>query len=189
MRLFLAALVAAFFMSSARAAETPWSIGGLYGFSVDESVDEFPGPSSDARLMRSYIIGLNVGREVWRIADSLALEVEGQVIQHSGVQSHFEFISAIGLRWHAFPWDEYLDTSFAVFEGLSLASQKPQGEITRHGDTARLLNYVGIEFDFSLPDDGWSLVARLHHRSGVWGTFSGIRAGSNFFSIGLRRRF
>jgi hypothetical protein len=35
----------------------------------------------------------------------------------------------------------------------------------------------------------WALVARLHHRSAAWGLWGTDDGGSNFFGLGLRRRF
>jgi hypothetical protein len=168
----------------------PWFVTGYYGFGTDGDITQFPGISHDSQFVRSFFIDLAAGREIWQIMEPLALEVEGQALKHFGMQTHFEFDLALGLRWHAFPWDAYVDTSFAVFNGLSWATQKPQIEIERRRKTAHLLNYVAIEFDFSLPEEPeWALAIRLHHRSGAWGSFDGVYGGSNFFSLGVRHRF
>ncbi|WP_155890787.1 hypothetical protein [Desulfuromonas sp. TF] len=35
----------------------------------------------------------------------------------------------------------------------------------------------------------WRLSARIHHRSGVFGLFDGVRGGSNFMGLGVTYRF
>lgn len=41
-----------------------------------------------------------------------------------GEQDHWEFNPPIlGIRWHEFPWDHYLDTSFAWGIGPSYATE------------------------------------------------------------------
>jgi hypothetical protein len=43
-----------------------------------------------------------------------------------------------------------------------------------------------VEAAFRLPGSPWSMVARLHHRSGIFGLFS--HSGSNLVELGLRYR-
>jgi len=91
------------------------------------------------------------------------------------------------LRWTLFPWDRFVDTSIAVGEGLSYATSRPR--IENRGEAARLLNYLMFEMELTpLQDSPWSLVGRIHHRSGVFGIFGGVRGGSNFIMIGVRYR-
>jgi hypothetical protein len=56
-----------------------------------------------------------------------------------------------------------------------------------NSDAAALLHYVMLEASFGLPNSRWSVVARVHHRSGIFGLFS--HSGSNVLSAGLRYRF
>ena len=174
----------------AEAPGRPWFVTVSYGFGTDGNIEEIPEIAPGSRFVRSFFVDLAAGREIWRIFEPLALEVEGHAIKHFGIQTHFEFDAALGLRWHAFPWDAYVDTSFAVFNGLSWATRKPEIEVTRRGKSARLLNYLAFEFDFSLPGrPEWALALRLHHRSGVFGIFDGVDGGSNFYTLGVRYRF
>jgi len=47
-----------------------------------------------------------------------------------------------------------------------------------------------FEFDFALPHEpSWSLVTRIHHRSGVFGLFGGVHGATNAFSLGIRYHF
>lgn len=138
----------------------------------------------------SWLLALAVGRELGTLGPYLRWELEGQAAQHFGEQHHEELNGLIALRWLPFPWDRYLDTSFAFGEGLSLATRVPAIEARRHQRSSALLDYLLFEFAFSLPDvPRWSTVVRIHHRSGAWGTFNGVEEGSNFLGAGLRHDF
>lgn len=120
----------------------------------------------------------------------LTLEAEAQILQHFGNQGHSEGTVALVLRWHDFPWDDKIDTTFAIGEGLSFATSVPELEILRNGRSTQLLNYLLFELTFALPQEpDWQFVGRLHHRSGVYGLFDGVGSGSNIYSAGIRRRF
>ncbi|MFQ5915524.1 MAG: hypothetical protein ACE5JS_20330 [Nitrospinota bacterium] len=138
-------------------------------------------------IANTYFLALSAGRALASYRDYLTLEVEGQVVKHFERQHHFEFNGFLALRWHPFPWDRYLDTSFAVGSGLSYATEPP--EIERDGETPRLLNFLVFEKAISLPGaPRWSLIGRIHHRSSVFGLF-GERGGSNFLAVGIRYQF
>ena len=53
---------------------------------------------------------------------------------------------------------------------------------------AKFLNYLGFELE-ALVSPQLSLVGRIHHRSGAFGTYSGVRDGSNTYLIGARYRW
>jgi hypothetical protein len=74
-------------------------------------------------------------------------------------------------RWHPFPWDKYIDTSFAMGAGLSYYSDKSETESETETHSQRLLGYVAFELAFGLPQyPKWDLMLRIHHRSGADGT-------------------
>ncbi len=105
---------------------------------------------------------------------------------------HFEeYVLAVLLRYHTFPWDNYVDTSIAIGEGLSLTSKIPERESQRDQSESRhLLNYLAIEFAFSIPKyPKAGMVYRIHHRSGVFGLFGGVKGASDFYMLGLRYNF
>jgi len=141
----------------------------------------------------SYVTVLSVGKglgTIWN--DRIGMELEGQLGTHSGDQSHQEVNLSFTLRWLPFPWDQYLDTSFAFGNGLSYAMEEPELEIREADDneTTRLLYYILVETAFSLPDrPQWDLFIRIHHRSSVFGTFDNTFAASNFVGLGLRYHF
>ena len=140
----------------------------------------------------SNVYVLSVGKELGVLWDVIGYELEAQVAQHSGKQNHQEINGAFTLRWLPFPWDRYLDTSFAFGNGLSYATSKPELEI-REGDeheTNQLLYYILVELAFSLPQEpDWDLFVRIHHRSSVFGLIDNIMTGSNFVGLGIRYKF
>jgi hypothetical protein len=139
---------------------------------------------------RSNFIGTAVSREFAQTGHYLSWELEGQAIKHFGKQDHIEFTGAVAARWKLFPWNDFIVTTAAVAEGLSYATEIPTVEKRRNRNESKLLNYIFIELTFALPSEpDVALVARLHHRSGVFGLFNGVRDGSNFLGAGIRWRF
>jgi hypothetical protein len=138
----------------------------------------------------SDILVFSVGREAARYRELIALELEGQVGAHHGRQDHQEINFAFTLRWLPFPWDRFVDTSFAVGNGLSYATADPiiEAENADNGRTAQWLYYILAEWAFGL-DGNWELFWRIHHRSGVYGRMADNNAGSNFVGLGLRLRY
>lgn len=98
-------------------------------------------------------------------------------------QSFGELTGGIGLRLWLRPW---LNLFFV--EGLSVLTAKSNYEQTFRENSARLLNYLAFEVE-ALVTPRWSAVGRIHHRSGAYGTFSGVSEGSNAYLLGLRYRF
>lgn len=121
------------------------------------------------------------------------LEWENNVTKHYRMQDHWEVNTALVGRWMRFPWDDWLDTRLALGSGLSYAFEVPYLEprtTLGRGESARLLHFMIVEKEFALPNHPqWSAFARIHHRSGMFGLFSGVRGGSNFMGLGVRYRF
>ena len=108
-------------------------------------------------------------------------------MRYFGRQGHWELDSAFLLRWLEFPWNGKFKTTLAIGDGVSVASETPLIEAQRNARTSKLLNFLVIEGTFAGPV--WPsahLVLRLNHRSGVYGLFNGVSAGSNFVSLGIR---
>lgn len=137
-----------------------------------------------------HFLATAVSRRIWSLTRHIDWELEGQVVKHFGNQNHWEFNALLLARWLTFPWDSYLDTSFAVGNGLSYATRTPPIEEIRHDRTHQFLNYMLFELTFSLPEQPrWSLVLRIHHRSGVYGLFNGVHGASNALGAGLKYHF
>lgn len=137
-------------------------------------------------------LDLKLSNELWVSHPErvLSFDLDAGVGRHVGEQDHLEFTAALAARWHPFIWDEVVDTSIAVAQGFSYTTSIPAIEARRWRNTAQLLNHMFYEATFSLPEvPEWGLVARLHHRSGVWGLFSGVHGASNVALFGVRYRF
>jgi len=138
----------------------------------------------------AYLIDLGLSRRLYTFQDYFDIGIEGQIAKYFGDQDNWEFNLVAYFRWLPFPWDPYLDTSFAVGAGLSYATSVPALEAKNYEDTARFLGALMFEFAFSLPDvPQWSLVTGIHHRSGAAGLFSGVHGASNAWVIGIRYSF
>jgi hypothetical protein len=102
----------------------------------------------------------------------------------------FEFEPYIAFRWANFPWNHYINTSFALGEGVSYASSIPALESRDNENTKRLLNYMLVEASFAAPAyPRLQLVARIHHRSGAYGLYHAGNTGSNDIGLGIRYLF
>ena len=129
----------------------------------------------------------------WRfsrlLADKLSLEMEAQVGKYVGDQDHWEInMPIVGFRWHRFPWDHLMATSFAWGIGPSYATQIPEIEMETNDESSRWLIYWFAELTFGPPAAIWETMIRLHHRSDGFGTIA-EDGGSNALCAGLRYYF
>jgi hypothetical protein len=186
----MGACCVAVLISSPVLADNQWFSSLYVGQYSNTALNEIIRLNTD--FERSNVYVLSLGKELGVYKDVIGYEVEGQVAYHSGEQTHAEVNAAFTLRWLPFPWDRYLDTSFAFGNGLSYATSEPELEI-REGDeheTNQLLYYILVELAFKVPKyDAWDVFVRIHHRSSVFGLIDGISTGSNFVGLGLRYRF
>lgn len=190
----LAAMVLAFAPGPARAQTEPsWWITVSTGVGVyarigtdNVLVDLLP-----AGLERNAYSGsLAISRELSGKPGVFSWEAEAQAVKYFQRQDHWEWDGAILFRWKTFPWSDRLQTSLAIGDGLSYASQTPVIEAQRNAKTSKLLNFLVIEGTVPLSGEGGArLVLRLNHRSGIYGLFNGVHAGSNFVSLGVRMPF
>jgi hypothetical protein len=138
----------------------------------------------------TYIAVVALARELWRYENLVSLEAEGQIGKHFGEMDHWEFNGLLTLRWHPFWWDKHVETSLAVGDGLSWATEIPEVEKEDDENAQELLNYMLIELTLGLPKyPQWDLVVRIHHRSGVFGLFGGVYGGANFLCGGVKYSF
>ena len=142
--------------------------------------------SFSAEYADSYIGVLALSWQFAQLGEHIRLEVEGQVGKHFGEQDHWELNALVIARWVTFPWNAYLDTTFAVGEGISYATEVPKLEAQPGASQA--LNYLLFELSFALPGHPeWALVGRIHHRSGFWGALA--PNSSNAVGVGVKYRF
>jgi len=137
------------------------------------------------------MLALAVTRELAWYRNMLSFEVEAMYAYHFDRETYSEFGGAVYARWHDFPWNQYLLTTFAVGLGPSYTTIYPELETQDNPDNrSRWLNQLNLEATFALPRyPSTSLMLRLQHRSGVFGTFGGVWDASNFLVIGLRQHF
>ncbi len=170
-------------------AQSDWAATLYLGKLTDARLDEIV--TNDFDFEKAYHVGLGVMRRVYSYQHYFDLELEGRVNTFFGDQDNWEFGLLGYFRWLPFPWDRYLDTSFAAAAGLSYATAIPEIEIKHHDKSALILGTLSFEFAFALPAyPEWNLVAGvIHHRSGAAGTFSGVKSAANGLGIGIRYRF
>lgn len=102
----------------------------------------------------------------------------------------YEVNPYLTFRWANLPWNEYVNTSFAIGEGISYDSSVPSLESKSSKDTKRLLNYLMLEATLASPCyPRLQLVFRIHHRSGAFGLYRAGNTGSNAVGLGLRYLF
>ncbi len=120
------------------------------------------------------------------------VQVSANFTVRNGSNEHtiYEFNPYVEGRWANFPWNHYVNTSFAIGEGISYDTSIPSLERKSSADTKRLLNYLMLEATFALPDHPrLQLVLRLHHRSGMFGVYHAGNTGSNDIGLGIRYMF
>ncbi|MDW4499011.1 hypothetical protein R5H30_13530 [Sulfitobacter sp. D35] len=141
----------------------------------------------DADYVKSGLVGLGLERQFAQ-AGRFSFGLEVQAVQHFGRQGHFEINTPFTVRYDR--QGAYLPNldSLAFGLGLSWASERPQVEIDRDGDSTQTLFYWMIELAYDLAQTEDELLFRIHHRSDGYGVFP-IDTGSNALTIGLRRRF
>lgn len=175
---------------AATADSAPWLLTVTVGRYTDQHYEDIlaqtplvfePARLVNVALARPFAAGQ---RHRW--------EIEAQAGKYYGAQHHWEFDGVVIWRWTDFPWNRWLVTTAAVGDGLSYASVVPPLELASHTNrgAARLLNYTLIETTFAPPQARhWSLVVRVHHRSGLYGTFGGVHGGSTVIAVGVKFAF
>ena len=154
----------------------------------------------NGRMRPEYLWGVGLNKRLLR-AGPLALEFDSNALIHHAyeqqggefnqkvpyantpAQTFGEFTWSFGVRAWLQPW-----LSLAFFEGVSLNTTVSNYEKTFRENYSTFLNYLGFEVEALIRPE-WSLVGRIHHRSGAYGTYSGVSEGSNAYLVGMRYRF
>ncbi|MEC9452132.1 MAG: DUF3769 domain-containing protein, partial [Cyanobacteriota bacterium] len=173
----------------------PWAVTAWGGQMIDSNFgDTF---LFNGRMREEYLLGLGLQKRIAR-AGPFALELEADLFAHHAnqqaggafnqsvpfadtpAQSFGEGVLGIGARLWVQPW-----LSFGVIEGISFNTAYSNYEKTYRENYAKLLNYLSFELEAAVSQQ-LSLVGRIHHRSGAFGTYSGVKEGSNAYLVGLR---
>ena len=145
-------------------------------------------PPTDLRGEYGYM-GIALDKnviKVWKVA----IDVEGQLLKHMGVDKHWELAGAALGRWTEFPWNQHVLTHISLGAGLSYATRAPSFEGIRHDSIEQTLAYLQFEVAVSHPRyPNLALVYRLHHRSGMFGVFGDVHGASNALGFGAKYRF
>ena len=151
------------------------------------------------------VFGLGFNRRLLD-ADPFSIELDGNALYHNSAtnrnlryvggipdnekdnaetkaQSFWEGTIGIGLRWWIQPW-----LSFGVVEGVSINSELSNYEAASWQYSSVFLNYLAAEIAVQINPQ-WSVVGRIHHRSGAYGTYDGAEEGSNGYLLGIRYNF
>ena len=158
--------------------------GGAHAQDDIEDVITFNAKFED----NDYLAVAALARRFWHYKKYISFEVEGQIGKHFNNDSFWEFNGVIIGRWHAFPWNKYLNTSFAVGDGFSYYTEVSKVEKEDDEDAQRTLNYLLFELALGLPQyPRWDLVVRIHHRSSIFGLYGA--GGSNYVCGGIKFSF
>jgi hypothetical protein len=138
----------------------------------------------------AYVGVVALAHQFWHYEKYISLEVEGQIGKHFNTDDQWEFVGLIIARWHEFPWNDYVNTSVAVGEGISYYTEVSNVEKKDEENAQNALNYLMFELALGLPQyPKWDLVLRIHHRSSVFGLVGPSGSGSNFICGGIKYRF
>ncbi len=144
----------------------------------------------DVQGSTDHVAGLAASRLLGWYGQSLSFEAELMYAYHYGREVYHEIGTAAYARWHDFPWNDYVLTTAAIGMGPSYTTAFPQLEAQPDGSRSRLLNQLNLQTTFALPSrPDIALVARMQHRSGMFGAFNGVTDASNFLTLGLRYEF
>lgn len=171
--------------------DRPWSILLYGGITMNEDLSQivvFNASSSGEQIYSlegAYIFYRNLFCEL-QVAGNFAMRFDSHQspVEEGDVYAMLRLIS--------FPWNKYVYTTIAAGEGVSLTSDEPYSEKLNTKGSPNFLDFLTFELTFSLPSHPeWQLVGRIHHRSGMYGTFCSrdFNAGSNALGIGVRYFF
>jgi len=171
------------------ADERLYALNLYAGWLTSNHWDDFLHNTDDLEFKDSYLVAIALARRIGKYQDKASFEIEGQVVKHFNFQTHWELNALIAARWEKFWWNDTLDTSIAFGLGPSFATDEPEIEAERDGDTSRFLVYWMIELALGLPDyPRVAVITRIHHRSDAFGLIND-GGGSNALVFGLKWRF
>ena len=172
-----------------RADERLYALNIYGGWMTSNNWEDFISDPLGLDFYDSNLVTAALARRIGTYGDKASFEIEGQIVKHFNVQTHWELNALVVARWEAFWWDHILDTSVAFGLGPSYATDEPEIEIINDGDTARFLIYWMFELAISSPGcPQVALITRIHHRSNAYGWVA-ENGGSNALALGLKWRF
>jgi hypothetical protein len=121
--------------------------------------------------------------------DKPASALEIIAVKHRGLQTNSELAVAYHLGFGGVALGP-VQFKPGLSWGLSYAFGTPTYEDGPKDDPERrykLQSHLGIELALApTAPSPWSVIAKVHHRSGIFGVIAPRRVGSNFLTLGLR---
>lgn len=192
---FILTIVILLLLPFGQAARPCWADEHVYalnlfaGWMTSNNWEDFVINVEDLHFESSYLTGVALARSIHKYQDKASFEIEGQIVKHFNIQTHWELNALAVARWEKFWWDDILDTSTAFGLGPSFATEKPELELETNDNTSQLLIYWMLELAVGLQKHPRVAVfTRIHHRSGGFGLISN-EGGSNTLVFGLKWRF
>lgn len=146
----------------------------------------------------SGIFTASISRPLVKWSDLASIDPEIGIAQRFGKAQSQEIWAAFNLRWHWFPWDNYVDTTIGVTTGINYAFKNDKLEDDRDlsATFSHFLHFFSPEISFKIPRfSNTEFVVRLHHRSGgrdyILGPVFGstTAGGAQYLTLGIRQYF
>lgn len=178
--------------------QRPWSLMYYWGQTVNDplagiftgEINRWPEHIQSVELAKTLDQDNIVRRFFNPIVGVVQLAGNATVRDGSDEPTIYEFEPYLLFRWANLPWNHYVNTSFAIGEGVSYTSSVPAIESRQNENTKRLLNYLAFEATFAAPSHPeWQFVMKIHHRSGAYGLYHAGNTGSNDIGVGIRYLF
>lgn len=172
-----------------------YSLTILHGHGADHNLRELPARiiTGNINLDDSYFSGISFERNLGLLVvnnDVMPIRhgIEFIAIKHRGLQDNAEIGLAYKLKSPVWTLAK-IETEFDFGMGFSHASSDPSYEDGPLDDpTARYKTQLLMLFDSRWrlkANPRYSLLLRVHHRSGAYGAIAPRNVGSNFLSVGL----
>lgn len=142
------------------------------------------------KIQNYYLTCFSLAKKIAQFKHYFTYEFEGQIAHHDEILFAQEINGMFVGRYHAFFWDPIIDTSLAFGGGFSYALTVAEFETEKNDINSNLLHALVLELTFALPQfKDWSLITRIHHRSGFWGLIGNVWGGSNYLALGIQHTF
>jgi len=192
---FILTIVILLLLPFGQAVPSCWADEHLYALNLfagrmtSNNWEDFFIDDDDLKFENSYLSGVALARCISKYHDKASFEIEGQIVKHLNIQTHWELNALVVARWEKFWWNDVLDTSLAFGLGPSFATREPELELEINENTSQFLIYWMLELAIGLPKHPRIAVfTRIHHRSDGFGLISN-GGGSNALVFGLKWRF
>jgi len=164
------------------------------GQGVDNNLKEMPEDiiTADLPYEKTYLMAVGGFFPLTKVFDTIDIGTTGVIVKHHGMQSHVEVDCAMSMRYkELLPHNDVINANYAMGIGLSYAFATPVYEDTAsNGKYYRFQAFLHFDVEIYTPYFSHvSFLARVHHRSGIYGLIAPRNVGSNFVAFGLAYHF